>query len=63
MTLWGPEEKKKARTGDGQKDGGRLAFRDVFWRSQGEPRSEGIQLIKSICQNKLADKAEMPERG
>jgi len=34
-----------------------------FWRSQGALRGQGKQLIKIICQNKHAKKAEMPERG
>lgn len=42
-------------------DGDCLTSRDIFLRSQGAPRVEGKQLIKIVCQNKLADEAEMPE--
>lgn len=59
--LWGP--KKKARTGDEEKGWWSSYLRGVFWRSQGALSGQGKQLIKIICQNKLAAKAEMSERG
>lgn len=57
----GITEEEKGKDWNGKKDGDCLISRHIFWRSQGAPRIEGKQLIKIVCQNKLADEAEMPE--